>query len=448
MAIDLPLVSGYDEVLFGQRGAEVRRSVLPGGIRLVTERDPNVRSVSLGLWLPVGSRDEESRHAGSTHVLEHLLFKGTRKRTALQIATAFDEIGGESNAITAKEHTCYYGRVRSSDLPLALDVLCDMVTSPAFAQDAYAMEREVILEELAMAEDDPTDSGHEEFLRRVIGDNPLGRPVGGTPEIIRALDLEAVKQHYARHYGPDNLVVTAVGDVDHDEVADRLAQSLTEGGWELREGAAPRPRRAAVAELSGQLALPGGTGAELKHTRLVRDTEQTHVFVGGFGLSATDPRRNVLSTLQSILGGGMSSRLFQKVREEKGLAYSVYSFGSGYRESGVFGLYAACRPSRADEVASLMVAELESMAQPGGVSADEVRRSLGQMSGSLVLGLEDTASRMARLGSAELVHGKYRSVDEALQMIAAVEPQQVCDLAALLAANINTRVDVGPAAKA
>ncbi|MGQ4495408.1 M16 family metallopeptidase, partial [Dermabacteraceae bacterium P13101] len=164
--------------------------------------------------------------------------------------------------------------------------------------------------------------------------------------------------------------------------------------------------------------------------------------------SATDPRRNVLSTLQSILGGGMSSRLFQKVREEKGLAYSVYSFGSGYRESGVFGLYAACRPSRADEVASLMVAELESMAQPDGVSADEVRRSLGQMSGSLVLGLEDTASRMARLGSAELVHGKYRSVDEALQMIAAVEPQQVCDLAALLAANINTRVDVGPAAKA
>ncbi|MGQ4537931.1 M16 family metallopeptidase [Dermabacteraceae bacterium P7074] len=446
MAIDLPLVSGYDEVLFGQRGAEVRRSVLPGGIRLVTECDPNVRSVSLGLWLPVGSRDEESRHAGSTHVLEHLLFKGTRRRSALQIATAFDEIGGESNAITAKEHTCYYGRVRSSDLPLALDVLCDMVTSPAFAPDAYAMEREVILEELAMAEDDPTDSGHEEFLRRVIGDNPLGRPVGGTPDIIRALDLDAVRQHYARHYGPDNLVVTAVGDVDHDEAAQRLAECLSAGGWSLSEGAQPRPRRTAVPELLHDLDAPAGNG-QARHT-LARDTEQTHVFVGGYGLSATDPRRNVLSTLQSILGGGMSSRLFQKVREEKGLAYSVYSFGSGYRESGVFGLYAACRPSRADEVASLMVAELESMAAPGGVSADEVRRSLGQMSGSLVLGLEDTASRMARLGSAELVHGKYRSVDEALQMISAVQPEQVQDLAALLAANLTTRVDVGPAVKA
>ena len=421
----------------------VRRSILPGGVRLLTQTDRSVRSATIGLWLPVGSRDETPAHAGSTHVLEHLLFKGTRRRSAMDIATAFDEVGGDSNAITAKEHTLYYGRVRSSDVPMAVDVLTDMITGSLLEEDALATEREVILEELAMAEDDPNDVGYETFLADVLGpDTPLGRPVGGTVGSVSALGIQDVRDHFIEHYRPDNLVVTAVGDIDHDQLAGLLQAGLRRGGWTLEEGAAPtrRLRSEGPPDAAGQAAVDV---ASLTPHRLLRPAEQNHIYLGGRGLTALSEDRHALSVLMSVLGGGMSSRLFQNIREERGLAYSVYSFSAGYRDDGLFGLYGACRPSRTAQVVELLAEELERMGT-SGIDALELARAKGQITGSFALGLEDTSSRMGRLGTIELVHGRYTSVDETLERIGRVGVEDVRGLAARLSGAFSTRVEVGP----
>ena len=439
MPLDLPLVApgtpGSD-VTAGQAGdGSVRRSVLPGGVRLLTEHVPGVRSASVGAWVGVGSRDESDGHHGSTHFLEHLLFKGTARRTAMDIAEAFDEVGGEANAATGKEHTCYYARVLDEDLPMAVDVIADMVTSARLDRDELETERGVILEELAMNDDDPSDVVHERFATVVLGDHPLGRPIGGTPDTIRAVPRDAVWEHYRQHYRPDTLVVTAAGNVDHDALAAQVARALRDGGWDLAEGAAPAARRGASA------AQPVTAGASEVTVR--RTTEQGNVIVGGTGLTATDPRRFTLSVLNAALGGGMSSRLFQEIREKRGLAYSTYSFASGHADTGVFGLYAGCAPAKIDEVTELLVAELERLAD-GGITDAELRRSVGQLSGSLVLGLEDSGSRMSRLGKSELVHGELLSTQESLDRVRAVTAREVQDLAADLASRPRSVVRVGP----
>lgn len=445
MPVDLTYDDPASDVLLDP-ATGVRRSILPGGVRLLTQRDRSVRSATIGLWLPVGSRDESPAHAGSTHVLEHLLFKGTRRRSAMDIATAFDEVGGDSNALTAKEHTLYYGRVRSADIPMAVDVLTDMITASLLEQDALATEREVILEELAMAEDDPTDVGYETFLADVLGpDTALGRPVGGTAETVEALGIEDVRAHFTEHYRPDNLVVTAVGDLEHDEVAALLAAGLRRGGWQLADGALPdaRPRtergdpaRAATGPAPSEVAA-------LAPHRLGRPTEQNHIYLGGHGITALSEDRHALSVLMSILGGGMSSRLFQNIREQRGLAYSVYSFSAGYRDAGLFGMYAACRPGRTAQVVELLAEELTRMGEQG-IDALELARAKGQITGSFALGLEDTSSRMGRLGTIELVHGRYTSVDETLARIGAVGVDDVAALATRLAGSFSTRVEIGP----
>ncbi|MDO5661227.1 MAG: pitrilysin family protein [Brachybacterium sp.] len=445
MPIDLPLDDPRSDLILAEAdgGSRIRRSILPGGVRLLTETDRSVRSVSIGMWLPVGSRDETPAEAGATHALEHLLFKGTTRRSALDIATAFDAVGGESNAVTAKEHTFYYARVRSADLDLATDILADMITSSTLTEESWATEREVILEELAMAEDDPTDIGHETFLAEVLGpDTPLGRPVGGTAASVGAIDIEHVRRHYHAHYRPGALVVTAVGDLDHDELAARLSAQLTDGGWDLASGALPDARRRA--EQAGERPLLDGPAPV---RRLRRPTEQTHLYLGGPGIAATSEERHTLGVLMAILGGGMSSRLFQNVREQRGLAYTVYSYSAGYKEAGLFGMYAACRPSRVETVAALLEEELRRMGS-GGVTEEELGRALGQITGTLALGLEDTSSRMARLGISELVHGTYTSVDETLDSIAAVSAEDVQALAARLGERFTTRVEVGPDAAA
>lgn len=439
MPLDLPLVApgtpGSD-VTAGQAGdGSVRRSVLPGGVRLLTEHVPGVRSASVGAWVGVGSRDESDGHHGSTHFLEHLLFKGTARRTAMDIAEAFDEVGGEANAATGKEHTCYYARVLDEDLPMAVDVIADMVTSARLDRDELETERGVILEELAMNDDDPSDVVHERFATVVLGDHPLGRPIGGTPDTIRAVPRDAVWEHYRQHYRPDTLVVTAAGNVDHDVLADQVARALRDGGWDLAEGVAPVARRGASAT------LPVTAGAS--EVTVHRTTEQGNVIVGGTGLTATDPRRFTLSVLNAALGGGMSSRLFQEIREKRGLAYSTYSFASGHADTGVFGLYAGCAPAKIDEVTELLVAELERLAD-GGITDAELRRSVGQLSGSLVLGLEDSGSRMSRLGKSELVHGELLSTQESLDRVRAVTAREVQELAADLASRPRSVVRVGP----
>ena len=418
-------------------GGIVRRTTLPGGLRVITEQVPGVRSVAFGVWVNVGSRDETGKQMGSAHYLEHLLFKGTDRRTPLDIAEAFDAVGGEANAVTGKEHTCYYARVLDADVPMAVDVIGDMVTSARLNPDELEIERGVILEELAMNDDDPSDVVHEEFAAAVLGQHPLGRPIGGTPGTIRAVPRDAVWEHYREHYRPQTLVVTAAGGVDHDALCAQVTHALSTGGWDLDPSAVPTGRRLPVDGAVGGLPTEG--------TELVvhRTTEQANVILGTPGLTATDERRFTLSVLNAVLGGGMSSRLFQEIREKRGLAYSVYCFSSGHADTGIFGLYAGCTPAKVDEVLTLLAAGWEQLAQDG-ITAAELERSIGQLSGGLVLGLEDTGSRMSRLGKAELVHGELLSQDESLERIRAVTAREVQELAAELASGPRSTVKVGP----
>lgn len=448
----LPLVAagapGSDRIIAGQdSGALVRRTVLPGGVRVLSEAMPGLRSATVGFWVGVGSRDETTGHHGSTHFLEHLLFKGTARRTAMDIAIAFDRVGGESNAVTGKEHTCYYARVLDDDLPMAVDVLCDMVTGALLDAGDVENERGVILEELAMNDDDPADLVHERFAELVLGTHPLGRPIGGTPETIRAVGRDDIADHYREHYTAPGLVVTVAGGVDHDRICELVSAGLTRSGWPLDPGHRPYPRREVTGSgltVAPTASTPAATVGEAHRLVVVnRPTEQANVVVGSTALVATDPRRYTMTVLNAVLGGGMSSRLFQEIREQRGLAYSVYSFASGYSDSGYFGLYAGCTPSRVEEVISLMVAELHRLAEDG-LPEEELHRAHGQLAGGLVLGLEDTGSRMSRLGKAELVHGQYLGLDRALARIRAVGATDVQALAADLLARPQSLAVVGP----
>ncbi len=429
-----PASGPLDVVIGGADGAAVRRSVLPGGVRVLTEAMPAQRSATIGFWVGVGSRDELAGEHGSTHFLEHLLFKGTEHRSALDIASAFDEVGGESNAATAKESTCYFARVLDTDLPMAIDTIADMVTSPVLDPEELEQERGVILEEIAMDRDDPADVAHESFVQTVFGNHPLGRPIGGTPEAIKAIPRESVLRDYKRYYRADELVVTAAGGVDHDEVCQQVMAALRGAGWELPAGASPVPRR------TGELpAAPGATGVHV----IERAVEQANIIVGCPSLVATDERRFVMSVLNTVLGGGMSSRLFQEIREKRGLAYSTYSFAVGYADAGYFAMYAGCTPAKTKQVIDLLGAELEKLAT-GVITDAELKKAVGQLSGGIVLALEDSGSRMSRLGRAELVTGEFVDIDETLERIDAVTPGQIREPAAELAAAPRTTTIVGP----
>ncbi|MDO8144592.1 MULTISPECIES: pitrilysin family protein [Isoptericola] len=439
MSQHLPLVGADQpgaELTAGQDGATIRRTVLPGGVRVLTEHMPGLRSATVGAWVGVGSRDETDGHHGSTHFLEHLLFKGTARRSALDIAEAFDAVGGEANAATGKEHTCYYARVLDADVPMAVDVVSDMMTSARLDPDELETERGVILEELAMAEDDPADLAHERFAAAVLGSHPLGRPIGGTPDAIRGVPREAVWEHYRWHYRPETLVVAAAGGVDHDRLVDQVGEALSAGGWDLTVPASPRPRRSDAPESDG---VP----TEGVDVTVHRPIEQANVILGTTGLSATDERRFTMTVLNAVLGGSMSSRLFQEIREKRGLAYATYSFAQGHGGLGTFGLYAGCTPGRTDEVVTMLGAELDRLAEDG-ITVAELDRSVGQLSGGLVLGLEDTGSRMSRLGRSELVLGELMTVDESLERIRSVTREDVRELAADLAARPRSVVRVGP----
>ncbi|MFN8080400.1 MAG: pitrilysin family protein [Kineosporiaceae bacterium] len=435
-AIPLPLVpeGAREQTLTGQDDAVVRRSVLPGGVRVLSELMPHLRSATVGCWVGVGSRDEADGHHGSTHFLEHLLFKGTARRSAMDIATVLDRVGGEANAATGKEHTCYYARVRDADLPLAVDVLLDMVTSARLDRADVESERGVILEELAMNDDDPSDVVHERFAELVMAGHPLGRPIGGTPETIAAIGRDDIGAHYARHYDPPGLVITAAGGIDHDLLCEQVSRELDRSGWHLAADAEPRARRPID---DAPAAAAGGT------LLVTRPTEQANVVLGTRGLVATDARRHVMSVLNAVLGGGMSSRLFQEIRELRGLAYSVYSFATGYSDAGYFGLYAGCMPAKTDEVLGLLASGLDALAADG-ITDEELERAHGQLCGSLVLGLEDTGSRMTRLGKAELVHGEFLTLEESLRRVRAVTADDVAALAADLASRPRSLPVVGP----
>jgi len=400
----------------GPDGGVIRRTVLPGGLRVISESVPGVRSVAFGIWVGVGSRDETPALSGASHYLEHLLFKGTRRRDALAISAEIEAVGGEINAFTAKEYTCYYARVLDTDLPIAVDVICDMVSSSLIAAGEVENERGVILEEIAMHDDDPSDAVHDTFAEVVWPDTPLGRPVLGSVASIQALRRPSIAGYYRRRYRPDSLVVAAAGNLDHATLVRLVKQAFAH--VDVEPDAAPAPPR-----------IGGRPPAFTAGAAVVRrPTEQANLVLGSPGVHRRDERRFILGVLNAALGGGMSSRLFQEIRERRGLAYSVYSFTSHYADTGLFGVYAGCQPARARDVLELCREQL-AIAAAGGLTGEEVERGKGQMRGGLVLGLEDTGSRMSRLGKSELVYGELMTVDEILAHIDAVTVDDVQELA-------------------
>ena len=417
-AVALPLETA--ELSFIASGDSlIRRSVLPSGVRILSESVPGARSATIGYWVAVGSRDETPTTYGSTHFLEHLLFKGTLTRSALDIAVSFDSVGGEHNAMTAKEYTCYYAKIQDRDLPMAVDVIADMLTSSLLDPAEFDNERSVILEELAMADDDPSDVASERFFEAVLGDHPLGRPIGGNAETITAVTRDAVWNHYRANYRAQDVVITVAGAVDHDLLVAEVTAALVRAEWNLDATAAPVGRRDAaggVIERGSPLVV------------VQRPIEQANLILGVPGLAAADDRRATLTVLNSVLGGGMSSRLFQEIRERRGLAYSVYSFSPSYSDAGLFGIYAGCSPAKTAQVAELMISEFQNLAK-NGVTEEEMRRASGQLSGASALALEDSDTRMSRLGRSEITLGEFVDLDEALRRIALVTPDDVRALA-------------------
>jgi predicted Zn-dependent peptidase len=410
----------------------VRRTVLKGGLRVVTEQMPGVRSAAVGVFVQVGSRDEAAQLNGASHFLEHLLFKGTSTRSAMDISTAFDEVGGEFNAYTAREYTCYHARVLDDDLPMALDVLGDMLTASLLASEDVEAEREVILDEIAMHDDDPDDVVHNLFAATAWAGTPLARPIAGTAESIKALSRRQVTGYYKRRYRPEVTTLAVAGNVDHDDVVRRARRSFSRNGFLDGDGRPAGPRVAA----RPRPLHPGEVSAS-------RPFEQVNVVLGMQGITRSDPRRYVLNVVQAALGGSSSSRLFQEIRERRGLAYSVYSFGLGYSDAGMVGVAAGSLPSKADELLRVVREELTRVAD-SGFTDEEVERGKGQARGGLVLSLEDSGSRMTRLGEAELFQRRLRSVDEVLESLESVTQQDVHTLARELYTRPQTLAQVGP----
>jgi predicted Zn-dependent peptidase len=382
------------------------KTVLPSGIRVVTERVPGATSVTIGFWVGVGSRDERPDQAGVSHFLEHLLFKGTEARSARQIAVTVDSVGGEMNAFTAREHTAFYARLPAERVDLGLELLTDVVSAPAFRPHEIEAEREVILEEILMNEDIPEDVVMTRLYEAVFPEHALGRETLGREETIEAMTRDAIAGFHAAWYRPANLVVAVAGDVTHDHVVQAVEGFLADG-----PGGEPPTRRRPTAEPTPLVVVE-------------RPTEQVHIAMGWRGVPAGDDDRYALHAANHVLGGGMSSRLFQEVREERGLAYTVYSAPSGYADTGSLVLYAGTAPARVTEVLDVLDEVLVGLLEHGVTDA-ELGVALGYLEGSLLLGLEDSASRMMRLGVAEITRGEVPTVDEHVARLRAVTPDDV-----------------------
>jgi predicted Zn-dependent peptidase len=407
----------------------IRRTSLDSGLRVVTEQLPELRSAAIGFWIGTGSRDEPDALAGASHFLEHLLFKGTSTRRAVEIAEAVESVGGDMNAATGQEVTQFYVRLPDRHLERALEILGDIVWSPALRADDIESERQVILEEIRMRDDTPDDLVHDVFANALFPEHPLGREVAGTHETIAAMPRDAIVDYHGAHYHPENVVVAVAGNVEHDDVLRLVETRLPEPSVHDRaprlDGAgAPDPEPAAFVE---------------------RPLEQAHLVLGMRALPRDDPDRYALTVLDQVLGGGMSSRLFQEVREERGLAYSVFSYRSAFEETGSLAVYCGTSPGHLDEVLDVVGGELDRLVADGGVGDRELERAKGHLAGSLALSLESSSSRMHRIGRAELTLGEVPDIDEVVGRVEAVSADDVARvIERVVAPGRRTLAVVGP----
>jgi predicted Zn-dependent peptidase len=399
-----------------QTGSRVQKTLLPNGLRIITEEVPTVRSATIGYWVGIGSVDETPEVGGAAHFLEHLLFKGTPKRTAMQISSEIEAVGGDMNAFTSQEYTCFHAKVLDNNVPLAVDILSDMLTDSNVTPIDVEQERNVVLEEISMHEDEPGELSYDRFSQKLLGDQPIGRPIIGTRETITNMTRDQVNGFYQNFYSPQNTVISMAGNFKHEEAVDLIEKSLNQTRWNTQNS--PKPIR-------DKSPLPAdGTGVTL----VSKDTEQAHLIWGMKALDRHHPDRYALAVLNAALGGGMSSRLFQEIREKHGLVYTVYSFAHPFTGVGMFGVYAGCVKEKVGDVVTLIRAELEKVSK-SSITEEELNRGKGQIKGGLLLGLEDTNARMNRIAKAELVMGEYQTIDQAIEKINSVTLAQTQQIA-------------------
>lgn len=375
-----------------------QKSVLPNGIRIVSETIPYVKSVTMGIWIGTGSRFEEEYNHGISHFIEHLMFKGTARRSAKEIAEVVDAVGGQLNAFTAKEYTCYYLKVLDSHAELAMDILSDMLLASKFAEEDIERERQVVIEEVHMYEDSPDELVHDIHLDTVWPSHPLGRNILGTTDSIGRFTQELVMEYYRNFYTPENMVIAAAGNITHDELVNLASRYFS--------------------SMAGQRQITAITAPKLtpSQTIISKDIEQVHVCLGTLSVPQDYPEIYPVHIMNNVLGGGISSRLFQSIREDRGLAYSVYSYQNNYKDAGLLTVYAGTRPSNINQVLNLIMENLKDL-RNNGISQQELIKSKEQIKGSLLLGLESSSSRMSRIGKMEITLGKFISLDQVVNKI-------------------------------
>ena len=403
-------------------------TTLPNGLRIITEHMPSIRSATIGCWVDTGSRDEEPEEAGASHFLEHLLFKGSQDWSARRISETFDGLGARHNAFTSKEYTCFWTRTRDEDLPIGVEILGEMLQLPSFRQEEIDSERNVVLEEINMNEDDPTDVAHEQFIEALWDSHPLAAPILGTKDSITGMSRDTIRSYWARRYSPHTTVIAIAGNLPDDIlslVTDRFG-SWT-GNGPSREPVEPK--------------VTANVGVRTK------DTEQAHLIFGSPSLVRDDDRRFALTIADHVLGGGMSSRLFREIRETRGLAYAVHSFRMPFLDAGASAVYVGTTPSQVDEVLKIVRAQFDEIIA-NGITDDELERAKGHIKGSLALGLEDSSSRMNRLGRNELTGIEHLSVDETVERIARVSNDDIREVAKIAYSGPYVLGAVGPFGRA
>ncbi len=407
----------------------VRKTTMPNGLRVLTEVVEEVYSASIGIWIDVGSEDETDANNGASHALEHMLFKGTEKRTGEQIAQEIEDVGGSLGAATGKENTGYYGRVLGNKLGVAIDLLADMIMHPTLSEEDLELERQVILEEIKMYEDDPEDLVHETLVLHMWPNHPLSRPITGTEESVMKLTPAILKKHVQDFYRPENIVVSIAGNFNEDKAIEKLKQTLG-----TMRGGEPKP----------EIPAPKFDSFIMVKDK---DIEQAHIALSTRGLQVTSEKRYQLAILDLCLGGNMSSRLFQEVREKRGLVYTINTFRDTHRKTGLFGVYAACSPHQVDSVLQLIMTEFSRVKEEGFVEA-EIKRAKTQLTSELLLGLESMRNRISRNVYGELFWGRQMPVEEIVADIEKVKTEDLTLLANdLLRTQDLSLVVVGPSSE-